>query len=106
LNASSEADFDAVFAKLHALGVSALMIAQDAFFNGQSARLAALSIDHAMPAVYSYRDFTDAGGLMSYGTNELDAYRQVGIYVARILKARSPPIYRSFKQANSSCVLT
>ncbi len=100
LSASTEADFDPVFTKLPELGVRALMIGRDAFFNGQSSKLAALSIDHAMPAIYPSRSFSEAGGLMSYGTNEPDAYRQVGVYVARILKGENPadlPVMRTSK---------
>lgn len=90
LNASTEADFNSVFAKLRELRVTALTIDQDGFFNNRMSWLAALSVANAIPAIYSYRDFTAAGGLMSYGTNELDLYRQVGLYVARILKGEKP----------------
>jgi putative ABC transport system substrate-binding protein len=90
LNASSERDFDAVFAKLHELRADALMIGQDVLFNTQSGQLASLSVRHAMPAIYVAREFAAAGGLMSYGTNESEAYRQAGIYAGRILKGEKP----------------
>lgn len=90
LNASTERDFDAVFAKLHELRADALMIGQDVLFNTQSGQLASLSVRHAMPAIYVAREFAAAGGLMSYGTNESEAYRQAGIYAGRILKGEKP----------------
>jgi putative ABC transport system substrate-binding protein len=90
VNASTERDFDAVFAKLHELRADALMIGQDVLFNTQSGQLASLSVRHAMPAIYVAREFAAAGGLMSYGTNESEAYRQAGIYAGRILKGEKP----------------
>ena len=90
LNVSTEGDFDSGFAKLHELGASALIIAQDALFNIQIGNLAALSIRHNMPAIYPIREFAEAGGLMSYGTSRRDAYRQVGLYAGRILKGEKP----------------
>ena len=90
LNASTERDFDVVFAKLHELRADALMIGQDVLFNTQSGQLASLSVRHAMPAIYVAREFAAAGGLMSYGTNESEAYRQAGIYAGRILKGEKP----------------
>jgi putative ABC transport system substrate-binding protein len=90
VNASTERDFDGVFAKLHELGADALMISQDPLFNTQSGQLAALSVRHKIPAIYVNHEFAAAGGLMSYGTSQLDAWRQAGIYVARILKGEKP----------------
>jgi putative ABC transport system substrate-binding protein len=90
VNASSERDFDAAFAKLRELRAGALMISQDSLFNSKSGQLAALSLSQAMPAIYVDRDFAAAGGLMSYGTSQSDAYRQVGLYAGRILNGEKP----------------
>jgi len=90
LNASVESDFDKVFAKLRELKASALIIAQDVYFNAESARLAALSVRHAIPAIYPLPEFAAAGGLFSYGASRNDAWRQVGVYVGRILKGEKP----------------
>ena len=90
VNASTERDFDAVFAKLHELRADALMIVQDPFFNSQSGQLGTLSVRHAIPAIYLDREFVAAGGLMSYGANRPDQWRQVGVYVGRILKGEKP----------------
>jgi putative tryptophan/tyrosine transport system substrate-binding protein len=90
VNASTESDFDAVFAKLHELRAGAVMISQDPLFNTQSGQLAALSVRHEIPAIYVNREFVAAGGLMSYGASQADAWRQAGIYVARILKGEKP----------------
>ena len=90
LSASAERDFDKVFAKLRELKVSALIIAQDVYFNAESARLAALAVRHAIPAIYPLPEFAAAGGLFSYGASRSDAWRQAGIYVGRILKGEKP----------------
>jgi putative ABC transport system substrate-binding protein len=90
LNASTQDDIDAVFARVHEIKANALMIAQDALFNTQTGKLADLSVRYAMPAIYPNRDFAEAGGLMSYGTDLRDAYRQAGIYAGRILKGEKP----------------
>jgi putative ABC transport system substrate-binding protein len=90
LNASVERDFDPVFAKLRELKASALIIGQDVYFNAESARLAALTVRHAIPAIYPLPEFAAAGGLFSYGASRSDAYRQAGIYVGRILKGEKP----------------
>jgi len=100
LNASTERDFDAVFAKLHELRVDALMISQDVLFTNQSEQLATLTVRHTIPAIYQFRGFAEAGGLMSYGTSLNDAFRQAGIYVGRILKGEKPadlPVMQSNK---------
>src|SRR6516165_1373741 len=80
LNASSAGDFDGAFATLARLGAGGLVISSDPFFNSQSEQLAALAIRYAVPAIYQYRDFAAAGGLMSYGGSVTDMYRQVGVY--------------------------
>lgn len=90
LHASVERDFDTVFAKLHELKASALIIGQDVYFNAESARLAAMTVRHAIPAIYALPEFAAAGGLFSYGASRSDAWRQVGIYVGRILKGEKP----------------
>ncbi len=90
VRASTERDFDAVFARLHELRVGALMISQDPLFNTYGGQLAALSVQHAIAAIYVNREFAAAGGLMSYGSSQGDAWRQAGIYTARILKGEKP----------------
>jgi putative ABC transport system substrate-binding protein len=90
LHASSERDFETVFATLAQMRAGALVIGNDPFFNSRSERLAALSIRHGMPAIFQNREFAAAGGLMSYGTNLAATYRQVGIYTGRILKGEKP----------------
>jgi putative ABC transport system substrate-binding protein len=90
LNASAEGDFDAVFATLAELHAGALVIAPDPLFNNRSEQLAALSLRHAMPAIYQYPEFAAAGGLMSYGGSFTDQTRQAGVYTGRILKGEKP----------------
>jgi putative ABC transport system substrate-binding protein len=90
LQAITPGDFDAVFARVHELKANALMIAQDVVFNTQTAKLAELALRHAIPAIYPTRDFAEDGGLMSYGTDLRDAWRQAGIYAGRILKGEKP----------------
>ena len=86
LNASGERDFDAVFQNLAQLRAGALVIASDALFNDLSEQLAALALRHEVPAVHHFRQFTAAGGLMSYGPKVSDSYRLAGVYTGRILK--------------------
>jgi len=100
LHASTERDFDTVFATLIQLRAGGLVITPDVFFNARDKHLAALTVRHAIPAIYHYRPFAAAGGLMSYGSSETDYYRLVGIYVGRILKGEKPgdlPVQRSTK---------
>jgi putative ABC transport system substrate-binding protein len=100
LNASAPGDFAQVFAKLHELRAGALMISQDVLFGAQVEELAKLSTRHQIPAIYVQRTFAAAGGLMSYGTNQGDVYRQAGIYAGHILKGEAPadlPVMRATK---------
>jgi putative ABC transport system substrate-binding protein len=100
LNASTERELDTVFAALIQLKAGALVIGPDTFFNSHIEQIAALAIGHAVPAVYQYRPFVEAGGLLSYGSDEAETYHQVGIYAGRILKGEKPadlPIVQSTK---------
>jgi ABC-type uncharacterized transport system substrate-binding protein len=90
LNANTEQDFDRVFARLTELRAGGLVIGGDAFFTRHLKQLAALTVQHAVPAIYQYRAFAAAGGLMSYGSNIRDTHRLVGIYAVRILKGDKP----------------
>jgi ABC-type uncharacterized transport system substrate-binding protein len=100
LNASTDRDFDTVFATLGRLRAGALVISPDLFFNTRSEQLAALSLRHAVPAIHQYRPFVAAGGLMSYASDETEYYRLVGIYAGKILKGEKPadlPVVQSTK---------
>jgi putative ABC transport system substrate-binding protein len=90
LNASSERDFDGVFAKLIQLRAGGLVIGGDPFFTSQSEQLAALALRHAVPTIYQNRDFAVAGGLLSYGADFRDAFRLAGNYTGRVLKGEKP----------------
>jgi putative tryptophan/tyrosine transport system substrate-binding protein len=90
LNASTERDFDTVFARLVELQASGLVIGTDGLFISQSEHLAALTMRHAVPAIFQFRTFAAAGGLMSYGGSLADMYRQSGVYTGRILKGEKP----------------
>jgi putative ABC transport system substrate-binding protein len=90
LNASTERDFDAVFAKLMELRAGGIVIGGDALFTGHNDQLAALTVSHAVPAIYQRREFAAAGGLMSYGSSLADTHRLVGALAGRILKGDKP----------------
>ncbi len=90
LNASDEREFDGVFAKLVQLRAGGLVIGSDPFFTGRSEQLAALAVRHAVPAVYAWREFAVAGGLLSYGAAITDSYRLAGNYTGRILGGEKP----------------
>jgi putative ABC transport system substrate-binding protein len=90
LRAGTERDLDKVFTTLVEQRVGALLVAADPFFANRRAQVIALSERHAIPAIYQFREFSVAGGLMSYGANLPDSYRQAGIYTGRILKGEKP----------------
>jgi putative tryptophan/tyrosine transport system substrate-binding protein len=100
LRASTEPDLDSAFAGIVASGTRALVIGSDGFFNSRMERLATLSLRHAVPTIYQYREFATAGGLMSYGGSLTDAYRLAGVYTGRVLKGEKPadlPVQQSTK---------
>ena len=100
LHASTEREIEKAFATLLQLRAGALVISPDSFFNIQSEQLAALALRQAMPAIYQYRPFAAAGGLVSYGGNLADSYRTAGVYTGRILKGEKPadlPVQQSTK---------
>ena len=90
LTASREGDLEGVFAKLVELQAGGLVVGPDIFFVSHSEQLAALAAHHGVPTVFTGREFTAAGGLMSYGSRVTDAYRLAGIYAGRILKGDKP----------------
>jgi putative tryptophan/tyrosine transport system substrate-binding protein len=100
LLASNESDIDTAFATAVQLHAGAMLVAADQFFNSQRDKIVALAARHAIPAIYEQREYALAGGLMTYGTNFRDGYRQVGNYAGRILKGEKPadlPVLQSTK---------
>lgn len=100
VKSSNDDELDEAFNSLGALRLGALAIGNDPFFNSRSERLAELTRRHSVPAVYQYRRFVEAGGLISYGASNLDSHRQLGAYVGRILAGAKPadlPVERSTK---------
>jgi putative ABC transport system substrate-binding protein len=90
LTASTEADFAPVFKMLEQERPDALLVGADPFFNSRREQLVALVAGQRIPAMYEFREFAAAGGLISYGTDLADAYRLVGVYVGRVLKGARP----------------
>jgi putative ABC transport system substrate-binding protein len=100
LNASTDRELETAFASLAQLHAGGLLIMPDVFFTTRAEQLAALSLRYAVAAAYVYRAFTAAGGLVSYGGDEVEYYRLVGIYAAKILKGEKPanlPVVQSSK---------
>jgi ABC-type uncharacterized transport system substrate-binding protein len=99
-NASTRAELDAAFSAIVAQRPDVLLIGSDPFYVDRRDDLVALAARYKIPAIYPFREFADAGGLISYGTNIANAYRQAGIYVGRILKGAKPaelPVVRPTK---------
>src|SRR5262249_8468785 len=90
LNASNIREIDAAFATLERERAGALFVSGDPLFNNRRLQLALLAARYAIPASYASRDYPEYGGLVSYGANVADAFRQRGVYVGRILKGAKP----------------
>jgi putative ABC transport system substrate-binding protein len=100
VKASSEDELDDAFTALVQQQAGALLVQSDPFFNSRPNKIVGLAARHVVPAIYQWRDFPAAGGLMSYGTVLADAYRLVGVYAGRILKGAKPadlPVQQSVK---------
>jgi putative tryptophan/tyrosine transport system substrate-binding protein len=100
VRANVETDFDAAFSTLVQQRATALLVCASPFLNARRQQLVVLATRHALPAIYEWRDFAAAGGLMSYGTNLSEAYHQAGVYAGRILKgakAADLPVVESTK---------
>jgi putative tryptophan/tyrosine transport system substrate-binding protein len=100
LNASTSSEIDTAFTTLAQRGATALVISGDQFMLSQREQIVALAARHSIPTIYDRREFTKAGGLMSYGASVLDAHRQIGVYTGRILKGEKPgdlPVMQSTK---------
>jgi putative ABC transport system substrate-binding protein len=100
LEASSEQDIDTAFATIVEQRIGALLVASDPLFTMRRETVVALAARHAVPAIYQWRDFPAIGGLMSYGTSLVDAYRLAGTYAGRMLKGAKPadlPVQQSTK---------
>ncbi len=100
LHASTAAEVDEAFSTFRQKQSGALVIGTDAFFNSSAEQLAALSLRHLVPAIYEFRQFAAAGGLMSYGGSIMESYRLAGVYTGRILKGDKPaelPVQQSTK---------
>jgi putative tryptophan/tyrosine transport system substrate-binding protein len=90
IKAGTESEIETAFASLVQLQAGALVVGGDPFFNSRREQLAALASRHAIPAIYEYREFPAAGGLISYGPSLTDTWREVGIYAGKILKGAKP----------------
>jgi len=90
LNASTIRDIDATFAKLVQMRADALLVAADPIFFNRASQIVVLATRHAIPALYSRREFVAVGGLMSYGPNADETYHTAGVYAGRILKGEKP----------------
>jgi putative ABC transport system substrate-binding protein len=102
LNSSTSREIDAAFAAFVRERPDMLFVGSDPFFNNRRVQLALLAARHAVPVISGEREFGEAGGLMSYGSSLADAFRQLGVYAGRILRAPSRRTCRSCRRARSS----
>ena len=101
LRASTDDEIDAAFESIAQNHIPARIMAGDPFFNSRRDKLVALAARNALPSMYSFRDYAVVGGLMSYGIDLPDTYRQIGVYVGRILKGAKLPTCRSSSRLSS-----
>lgn len=100
LHATNESEIKVAFMNLSERRGRAIVVASDSFFAGRQAEVVSLAARHSIPAIYEWREFVDRGGLMSYGPNLTETYRQAGLYTARILRGEKPsdiPVTRATK---------
>ena len=100
VRANTESDFDMAFSTVASQRAGAMLVCASPFFNARRQQLVVLASSHSLPAIFEWRDFAVAGGLMSYGTSLNNAYRQAGVYAGRILKGEKPadlPVVQSTK---------
>ena len=100
VRANNEQDIDAAFTSFSTLKPAALLVGANPFFISRREKIVSLATHYRIPAIYEVREFVAAGGLMSYGTSLIDAYRQVGIYTGRVLKGEKPanlPVFQMTK---------
>ena len=90
LRAGTDSELDAAFETIAQQRIAALVVTSDPFFDTRRDKLVALAASHAVPTIYQFREYAAAGGLMSYGNDSIDAYRQAGVYTGRILKGANP----------------
>jgi putative ABC transport system substrate-binding protein len=90
VSASNERELDAAFAAMQSPRIDALIVSQDGYYIHRRGQIIALAARYGVPAVYSWREYPAAGGLMSYAPSLAEGYRQVGVYVGRILKGAKP----------------
>ena len=100
--AATDAEMNQAFEEIQAAQASALEVAPDVFFDTRREKLASWAIQKKIPTMFQFREYVVAGGLMSYGPDLADTYRQIGLYVARILKGEKPMIFLFCNQPNSS----
>jgi ABC-type uncharacterized transport system substrate-binding protein len=90
LNAATDAEIESAFTSIAQQGAIAIVVGSDPFFDSRRDRIIALAAQYSIPAIYHWREFAAGGGLMSYGASIADAYRQVGLYAARVLRGEKP----------------
>jgi putative ABC transport system substrate-binding protein len=90
LNASTEHDLDEAYASLEKLGAGGIVVPNEPFFDSRRDQIVALSARYAVPAVYSIREYVEAGGLLSYGASLSDSYHRAAIYLGRVLRGEKP----------------
>jgi ABC-type uncharacterized transport system substrate-binding protein len=90
LRVSNDRDIDDAFERIAQLKITALQVTADPFFDTRRVKIIALAAQHRLPTIYHFREYAVGGGLMSYGIDLADVYRQVGVYTGRILKGEKP----------------
>jgi len=102
---TSEGEFDGAFTSIVERGAKALVVGTGPFLTPNRERIAALAARHAIPAIYAFREFVEAGGLMSYGASFVEGYRQAGIYAGRVLKGEKPADLPVMQSTNFELVI-